>query len=70
MKWKFIVLSLVIFFSGCAKNVADKNNDLGNGNKSNLPVSLDALIEHAERIASRQATVEKTSNKLTKKFKF
>ena len=48
MKWKFILLSLVIFFSGCAKNVADKNNDLGNGNKSNLPVSLDALIEHAE----------------------
>ena len=47
-KWKFIVLTLVIFFSGCAKNVADKNNDLGNGNKSNLPVSLDALIEHAE----------------------
>ena len=48
MKWKFILLSVVIFFSGCAKNVADKNNDLGNGNKSNLPVSLDALIEHAE----------------------
>ena len=47
-KWKFILLTLIIFFSGCAKNVADKNNDLGNGNKSNLPVSLDALIEHAE----------------------
>ena len=48
MKWKFILLSLVIFFSGCAKSTVDKNNDLGSGDKSNLPVTLDALIEHAE----------------------
>jgi len=48
MKWKYIILTIILFFSGCAKNVADKNNDLGNGDKSNLPVSLDLLIEHAE----------------------
>ena len=48
MKWKFILLSLVIFFSGCAKSKVDKNNDLGSGDKSNLPVTLEALIEHAE----------------------
>ena len=48
MKWKFILLTLVIFFSGCAKSKVDKNNDLGSGDKSNLPISLDLLIEHAE----------------------
>ena len=48
MKWKFILLSLVIFFNGCAKSTVDKNNDLGSGDKSNLPVTLEALIEHAE----------------------
>jgi len=41
-----MVVALVL--SGCAKNVADKNNDLGSGDKSNLPISLDLLIEHAE----------------------
>ena len=41
-----MVIALVL--NGCAKNVADKNNDLGSGDKSNLPVSLDLLIEHAE----------------------
>ena len=46
--WKLIILSLILLVSGCAKSVADKNNDLGNGDKSNLPVSLDLLIEHAE----------------------
>jgi len=39
---------VALVLSGCAKNVADKNNDLGSGDKSNLPVSLDLLIEHAE----------------------
>ena len=39
---------VALFLSGCAKNVADKNNDLGNGDKSNLPISLDSLIEYAE----------------------
>jgi len=49
MKWKFIIVMVVaLFLSGCAKNVADKNNDLGSGDKSNLPISLTSLIEHAE----------------------
>jgi hypothetical protein len=41
-------LAVALILSGCAKNTVDKNNDLGSGNKSNLPVSLDLLIEHAE----------------------
>jgi len=49
MKWKFIIVMVVaLFLSGCAKNIADKNNDLGSGDKSNLPISLTSLIEHAE----------------------
>ena len=49
MKWKFIIVMVVaLLLNGCAKNVADKNNDLGSGDKSNLPISLDLLIEHAE----------------------
>jgi len=41
-----MVIALVL--NGCAKSVADKNNDLGSGDKSNLPISLTSLIEHAE----------------------
>jgi len=41
-----MVVALIL--SGCAKNTVDKNNDLGSGDKSNLPISLDLLIEHAE----------------------
>jgi len=49
MKWKFIIVMVVaLVLSGCAKNIADKNNDLGSGDKSNLPISLTSLIEHAE----------------------
>ena len=49
MKWKLIIVMVVaLVLSGCAKNVADKNNDLGSGDKSNLPISLVSLIEHAE----------------------
>jgi len=49
MKWKFIIVMVVaLVLSGCAKNVADKNNDLGSGDKSNLPIALTSLIEHAE----------------------
>jgi hypothetical protein len=39
---------VALVLSGCAKNVADKNNDLGSGGKNNLPVALISLIEHAE----------------------
>ena len=46
--WKYILLSLIILLSGCAKSTVDKNNDLGSGDKSNLPVTLEFLIEHAE----------------------
>ena len=46
--WKLIIIGLIILLDGCAKNVADKNNDLGSGDKSNLPISLNLLIEHAE----------------------
>ena len=48
MKWKFIIVMVALVLSGCAKSVVDKNNDLGNGDKSNLPISLTSLIEHAE----------------------
>ena len=41
-------MAMILLLNGCAKNVADKNNDLGNGDKANLPVALDFLIEHAE----------------------
>ena len=41
-----MAISLILI--SCAKNIADKNNDLGSGDKSNLPISLDLLIEHAE----------------------
>ena len=41
-------LAISLILNSCAKNVADKNNDLGSGNKSNLPVTLVSLIEHAE----------------------
>jgi len=48
--WKLILLSLIIILSGCAKHNKDdkKHNDLGSGDKSNLPVTLESLIEHAE----------------------
>ncbi len=49
MKWKFIIVMVVaLILSGCAKSKVDQNNDLGSGDKSNLPISLDLLIEHAE----------------------
>ena len=47
--WKFIIIGLILLIAdGCAKSKVDQNNDLGSGDKSNLPVSLDLLIEHAE----------------------
>ena len=51
MKWKFIIVMVVaLVLSGCAKHNKDdkKHNDLGSGDKSNLPVTLVSLIEHAE----------------------
>ena len=47
--WKLIIISLILLLlDGCAKSKVDQNNDLGSGDKSNLPISLDLLIEHAE----------------------
>ena len=48
MKWKSIIVMGAILLSGCSKGKPDTNNDLGNGDKSNLPISLNLLIEHAE----------------------
>jgi len=43
-------LAISLILTSCAKHNKDdkKHNDLGSGDKSNLPVSLDLLIEHAE----------------------
>ena len=41
-------MAISLILTSCAKNVVDENNDLGSGDKSNLPVSLTSLIEHAE----------------------
>ena len=43
-----MAISLILI--SCAKNNKDdkKHNDLGSGDKSNLPVTLTSLIEHAE----------------------
>jgi len=50
MKWmRFIaIMAIILSLNGCAKSKVDQNNDLGSGDKSNLPISLDLLIEHAE----------------------
>ena len=45
-------MGIILLLSGCAKNIVDKNNDLGSGDKSNLPVTLTSLIEHAEYSAA------------------
>ena len=43
-------MAISLILTSCAKhNKDDKtHNDLGSGDKSNLPVSLTSLIEHAE----------------------
>lgn len=41
-------LAISLILISCAKSKVYQNNDLGSGDKSNLPVSLDLLIEHAE----------------------
>jgi len=46
--WKLILISLILLLDGCAKSKVDTNNDLGSGDKSNLPVSIASLVEHAE----------------------
>ena len=41
-----MAISLILI--SCAKSKVDTNNDLGSGDKSNLPVSIASLVEHAE----------------------
>ena len=50
MKWmRFIaIMAIILSLNGCAKSKVDQNNGLGSGDKSNLPVTLTLLIEHAE----------------------
>ena len=51
MNWKFIILTAIILLvNSCASHNKEdvKHNELGSGDKSNLPVTLDSLIEHAE----------------------
>ena len=43
-----MVMAVSLILNSCAKNVVDTNNDLGSGDKYNLPISLNLLIEHAE----------------------
>ena len=45
-------MGIILLLSGCAKNIVDKNNDLGSGDKSTLPVTIESLIEHAEYSAA------------------
>ena len=45
---RFTLAISLLILSGCAKNKTDSNNDLGSGDKSNLPVTISSLIEHAE----------------------
>ena len=42
------IMAIILSLNGCAKSKVDQNNDLGSGDKSNLPVKLEILIEHAE----------------------
>ena len=41
-------MAISLILTSCSKGKPDTNNDLGSGDKSNLPVSLASLIEHAE----------------------
>ena len=45
-----MVMAISLILTSCAKHNKDdkKHNDLGSGDKSNLPVTLTSLIEHAE----------------------
>ena len=44
-----IIIGIVLLLSSCSmKGETDKDTNISSGNKSNLPVSLNLLIEHAE----------------------
>ena len=49
MKITLIIIGIILFLSSCSmKGETDNDTVIGSGNKSNLPVSLNLLIEHAE----------------------
>ena len=48
MKYCKILFGFIILLSGCAPAEDEGLRDLGSGDKSNLPVSLDLLIRYAE----------------------
>ena len=44
-----LIIVIILFLSSCSmKGETDNDTNIGSGNKSNLPVSLNFLIEHAE----------------------
>ena len=44
-----LIIGIILFLSNCSKKgETDNDTNIGSGNKSNLPVSLNLLIEHAE----------------------
>ena len=44
-----LIIGIILFLSNCSqKGETDNDTNIGSGNKSNLPVSLNLLIEHAE----------------------
>ena len=44
-----LIIGIILFLNGCSmKGETDNDTVIGSGNKSNLPVSLNLLIEHAE----------------------
>ena len=49
MHFKIIVVGITLLFSGCSsvEDENERNYDLGSGNKSNLPISLETLIKYA-----------------------
>ena len=44
--WKLIIISLILLISSCGKG--SYKSPLGSGDKSNLPVTVKILVEHAE----------------------
>ena len=46
MNWKYIILGMILLLSSCAKSAEDP--DATSGDLSSLPVTVEALVEHAE----------------------
>ena len=46
MNWKYIIIGMILLLSSCAKSAEDP--DATSGDLSSLPVTVEALVEHAE----------------------